>query len=282
MDTVEHRKIITDELNYKEKSKYFKAFSSAQRPLFSQKVDNDTLYLSADTLISANPSDTLNYIMAIRDVKIFKSDLQAISDSLYYSDVDSMFRLFLDPVCWSDTTQFSGDTISLQLTNDAVSDIYVDKNAFIATLDMAEYYNQIKGKKIHAILDSSELVQMNTKGNAESIYFLKDSDDKYVGANKNLCSHMTFNFKDEEMVNTIFYTEPENTMVPMGKATNEDLFLTGFTWREAERPRSFLELRVISKSQQIANPSGEGNDPFEAEVNKVFLNDKQIKNDKKQ
>lgn len=281
VDTVENRSILTDELNYREEAKYYKAFAKERRPLFSQRVDDDTLYLSADTLISANPSDTLSYLQATKDVKIFKTDLQAICDSLYYSDLDSIFWLFKDPVCWSDTTQFSGDTISIKLTEDSVSDIFANNNAFIITLDTADYYNQIKGKTIHSILDSGELVKMIIKGNAESIYLVKDSDNAYIGANKNLCSHMTFHFANKELVSTEFYTEPENTMVPMKRATDAELYLAGFNWRDKERPLSSLQIRTLSFSKTIGpQEPPDQRDDFEKEVERIILNEESEDNNK--
>ncbi len=50
-DTSEHMSIVSDVLAYQKSSEFFKAYGK-QRPIFKSAVDNDTLYLSADTLLS--------------------------------------------------------------------------------------------------------------------------------------------------------------------------------------------------------------------------------------
>jgi len=268
LDSIDNRTIITDELEYKEEVSYYKATAKDKRPLFSQVVEDDTLYLSADTLISSNEADSLSFISAIKDVRIFKNDLQAICDSLYYSDQDSLFRLFQDPVCWSDTTQFSGDTITIKLTDNKVSDIIADKNGFIITHDSGDFYNQIKGKKIHSYLDSNELKLMVIKGNAESIYMVKDEEKAYVGANKNTCSHMAFHMKNQELDHIDFYTQPDNNMVPMEKAAPNDLKLDGFVWRISERPKDKDQLRNFKFIGEPIQVNEE--DEFESKVFEIF------------
>jgi len=274
VDTVENRKIETDELVYKQESKFYKAIAQSRRPLFSQLVEEDTLFLSADTLVSSNPSDSVNFLRAVSSVKIFKTDLQAICDSLYYSSLDSIFQLFKDPVCWSDTTQFSGDTISIQLENDNVSDIIANKNAFVISSDSDEYYNQIKGKYIHSILDSNALKKTIVKGNAESIYMLKDDDEALVGPNKNTCSHMDFHFDSDSLKRIEFFTQSENKMVPMEKTTDADLYLTGFKWRESEKPKDKFAIRVrkFRQSEPVEEEieSKEEKDEFESTVDEII------------
>jgi lipopolysaccharide export system protein LptA len=50
-DTSEHMSIVSDVLAYQKSSEFFKAYGK-RRPIFKSAVDNDTLYLSADTLLS--------------------------------------------------------------------------------------------------------------------------------------------------------------------------------------------------------------------------------------
>ena len=50
-DTSQHMAIVSDVLAYQKSSEFFKAYGK-NRPVFKSAVDNDTLYLSADTLLS--------------------------------------------------------------------------------------------------------------------------------------------------------------------------------------------------------------------------------------
>jgi len=267
-DTVDGRTILSDYFIYRDSSSYVQANAVKVRPLFMQRVEDDTLYVAADTLISAEPSDSLKYLKAITDVMIYKKDLQAVCDSMYYGDLDSTFTLFRNPICWSDTTQFKGDTIDIILRNDEVREIVARKKAFIATRHLTGYFDQIKGRYLHSYLDSNELKKMLIKGNAEALYFLRDDDDAYVGANKTICSHMTFYFENEELDNIMFYTEPASTMTPMELAKGSLISLEGLQWEIQRRPRVLEGMRtmVISALPQDAEPV----DDFEEEILKIL------------
>lgn len=265
LDTEEDRSIRSERLFYKEKEGYYRAEKNGQRPVFQQLVDGDTLYLSADTLISVHKeNDTLNHILAVDAVRIFKSDLQAKCDSLYYSEKDSVFMLFQAPVCWSDSTSIKGDSILIQLQNEKVSDIESIDNAWIITEHQSGYYDQIKGKHIHSYMKNDELEKMVVKGNAESIYMIKDDDEAYVGPNKTICSHMTFFFENEELDNIRFYTEPDSQMTPMDKTSQQHLHLEGFLWDDSQRPQDCLSIRL----PQIGRPVHVGKeiDEFESAI----------------
>lgn len=269
-DTVQDIVVESDRFEYKEKESFYKAIVDNQRPLFRQFVDGDTLYLSADTLISGAIGDSVNYLKAIRSVEIFKSDLQAVCDSLYYDDIDSTFVLFDNPISWSDTTQILGDTLSIKLKNEKVSDIIASQNAFIASVDEGGYYNQIKGRLIHSFLDSNTLTHMSVKGNAESLYFLKDSEKKYIGPNYTACSHMVFYFANKEIDKINFFTEPSSKMTPMKRATESQFKLSGFAWNASVRPKSWESLRLI-KSGNSNLPKERSKDVFEEKVNDVIF-----------
>ena len=43
--------------------------------------------------------------------------LQAVSDSLFYSGKDSIFKLFIEPIVWASGSKVTGDTIYLYTKN---------------------------------------------------------------------------------------------------------------------------------------------------------------------
>ena len=267
-DTLEDRSIRSDKLFYKKESGYYRAEKQTLRPVFLQLIDGDTLYVSADTLVRIqSDQDSLNHIKAVDDVQIFKSDLQARADSMYYAEVDSIFKLFKRPLCWSDSTAISGDTILLYLKNEEVSEIETLSKAWIITEHSSGYYDQIKGRHIHSFLDSSQLQKMIVKGNAESIYMIKDDEEAYVGPNKTVCSHMTFYFENEELDHIKFYTQPDSKMTPMAKASTAELKLEGFIWDESQRPQDCVSIRLPGMTRpQTSEKPPEQMDEFESAV----------------
>ncbi len=187
-------------------------------------------------------------ILAYHDVRIFKSDLQAVSDSLSYSTVDTMFRLFTDPIIWSDTSQFTADTVRIQLANDKIDRIYLRQNSFIINSPDEIFYNQIKGKHSTAFFDSSELRRVRVVGNAESVYYALDDEEAYIGVNKTICSDMLIFFGDNEVEGIRFYTEPKATLFPMKETDHAGLQMEGFHWQVEKRPKTLDDLFVAKQS----------------------------------
>lgn len=187
-------------------------------------------------------SEDARIILAFHDVRIFKSDLQALCDSLSYSSVDSMFRLFKQPIIWSDTSQFTADTVNIQLANDKIDRIFLRQNSFIINSPDEFFFNQIKGKHSVAVFDSSELRRVRVEGNAESVYYALDDDKAYIGVNKTVCSEMLILFGNNEVEGIKFYTQPKATLFPMEKADHEGLKMPGFNWQIKRRPTSVEDL----------------------------------------
>ena len=243
-DTVENLSILSEELAYDKSKNYIKA--SGGRPLLSILVGKDTLFLASDTLVSSETEDTLSKKMldAYTDVRIYKTNLQATCDSLSYSASDSLFKLYRNPVIWSDTSQFKADSIYMQLANNQIDRIILYQNGLIINTPDFQYFNQITGTEITAFFNYGNLNRMKVNGNAESIYFARDEEDAYLGMNQTTCSEMLILFGANEVDQIKFFSQPNATMTPMAKIQESPPTLTGFSWDFEKRPQSVLELRI--------------------------------------
>jgi len=254
-DTANDYTILSYRMDYNKKSEYVNAFGAfgldgvGGRPLMKSVVDGDTLFMSADTLVSFKPdsASTHRLLLAHHDVRIFKSDLQAVCDSLSFSSADSIFWFFkLDsiqqPLLWSDTSQFSGDTIRLLMKNNKPDRMYLKKNAFVINSEDGILFNQIKGRNITATFRDSEAKEMFVEGNAEAVYYAIDEKGAYVGMNQTACSEMRMYFNKKKVELIKFYTEPSGKFTPMSKAGKENNALQGFFWEEKRRPSSWQDI----------------------------------------
>lgn len=281
-DTIDNREIESDVFLYREKDEYFKAIAESRRPLVKQLVDKDTLYFSADTLISAKDSlDGTQFMEAVRYVKIFKSDLQAVCDSMFFSERDSIIFLHGSPIVWSDTTQFTADTIKLVLKDDEIKEIIASSNAFIISNEVDEYYNQIKGSYIHAYLDSNRLKKMIVRGNSESLYFIRDEEDAMLGPTRTICGHMAFYFNASDLLTVRYYAEPDSELIPIQKASADELRLKDFKWSEQLKPRRWQDVLKVSRSLAGTDVSRKPQDEYEKDVNEIIKKANAIKGGKK-
>jgi lipopolysaccharide export system protein LptA len=247
-DTSERISILCDTANYNNKTSFFRAWGNDyERPILLSEVDADTLFLSADTLISYRPdsleNDSVRMMLAFNDVRIFKSNLQGRCDSLVYDGTDSTFRFFVNPVMWSDSSQFSADTMHIKMADNKIDRILLYQQSTIINTNDEIFYNQIQGKYITVFFADSEIRRMFVDGNALSVYYAQNEEKAYSGVNKTLCAEMMMYFEEGELDNIRFYTQPEGEFLPMDKANHEGLKVPGFRWEISRRPRNLDDLK---------------------------------------
>lgn len=246
-DTSAQISIFCQHADYDKETGYFKAAGGSWgRPWLVTLMEGDSLFLAADTLVSlkidTSAADSTRLLLAYHDVRVYKTDLQAICDSLIYNSVDSLFRFFHEPLVWSDTSQFDADTIAISMANKEVDKINLHSNSMIVNSADEILYNQIQGKNITAFFHKGELKKMQVVGNAQSVYYALDEAKAYVGVNKTLCSEMMLYFGGNSVEGIRFYAEPQSTFYPVQRADHEGLKLKGFHWETARRPRNFAML----------------------------------------
>ncbi len=239
-DTASHSMIDGDSLFFNKNENRVIAVGKGRQPLF-RSYDNpqDTFYLQGDTLI-AFQHDTITKkktILAYHKVTVFRSDVQAICDSLAYSETDSLFTLYKNPVIWSDTSQFFADTIRIRQENHKLKNIFLRQNALIINSPDLKFFNQIKGRNIRADFDSTNLSFVDVSGNAEAVYYIRDDRNAYIGVNKIICSNIQVTFGNNKVDRIYFLTKPDGTMFPMIGTDHTKLRLKEFKWLFTEKPK---------------------------------------------
>lgn len=197
--------------------------------------------LTAKDTIPFNPMDTAltRAIKAYHHVNVFKSNMQAKADSLFYTSGDSTLRWYKNPILWAQGSQQTGDTIYLQLRNKKVNSVQIIQNAFAVNVDTdSTKFNQIKGKLITGFFKEGKLHTMYVDGNAESVYFTKTDDGKkYDKLNQTISSRIKIIFKGSEISEVVPIKNVEGLTKPVAEM-KADVILTGFIWKPELRPRS--------------------------------------------
>ena len=227
---------------YGQASDYFRdqGITKIYNNAFVAKVteDNDTLFMTADTLVSIDSNDPeKKRILAYHKVRIFKKDLQGIADSLEYRAVDSMIYFYNDPVLWTQGNQLTADSVSMLIENNTISRMFLVDNAFVISQDTAMNFNQIKGREMTAEFSGKNISRVIVEGNGESLFFaLDEKEQAFMGMNKIICSNITIRFKEGKVNNLSFYVKPEASFIPPHELKKEDKTLKGFEWRDDIKP----------------------------------------------
>lgn len=200
----------------------------------------DTLFLYADSLFLFQGDKKLKQkesIKAYKKVKIFKSDIQGVCDSLVYEKSDSVLSMYSSPIIWNGVNQITADTIHFFINNNQLDSFHLRNNSFLISNEKGLHYNQVKGKNMKGFLDSNNIKYIRVYGNGQSIYYAKEDSVNYIGINKIDCSEMEFYFYNKKIVKGVFITSPEGFMYPLDEFKPEELKLKGFIWREKEKPQ---------------------------------------------
>jgi lipopolysaccharide export system protein LptA len=196
--------------------------------------------IQKDTTVK-NPADTLRTrtIKAYNNVRIYKSNLQAKADSLFYSAADSTLRWFKDPIIWSENSQQTGDTIYVQFKQKKINNFQVLSNGFMVNTEGdSTKFNQVKGLVMTGFFKDGELKTMYVDGNAESIYFTKQKENnKEVDKmNQTVSARLKFDFKGKEIASMMAIKDIEGAYFS-DQDIPTDPHLTGFTWKPELRPK---------------------------------------------
>lgn len=245
------------------------SFLATKKPLMIIKQENDSIYITADTLFSARLTDlygvkdslvkdtvkgvkvvnaekakdsTNRYFEAYRNVRVFSDSLQAVCDSLFYSFKDSVFRMYDNPVVWAKESQVTGDTLYLFTKNKKAERFQVIDHSFLVNKMDPEVYNQIKSSRMDGWFIDGNIDSVRARGYAECIYYIQDEDSAYTGINESKCDIMDIYFKNQELHKVVFRSQVTGTLWPIRQKSPSEMRLENFQWLEARRPKTKFEL----------------------------------------
>ncbi len=266
LDTAQAISVIANNIKA---SRQNNTFLATQHPLMIIRQENDSIYITADSLFAGrlsdlkgyvdfpSPKDTIKsatvvsstdsanrnrYFQAYHHVRIFSDSLQAVSDSLFYSGRDSIFQLFNDPVVWASNNQVTGDTIYLFTKNKKAERLYVFENGMVVSKSGENLYNQIKGNSLNGYFNDGSIDYMRAKGSAESVYYAKDENNEFVGMNSANADIIDMYFVDKELNRVVFRRDITGIFGPISQVPEDKKILRNFKWLEKRRPKTKFEL----------------------------------------
>lgn len=201
------------------------------------KIDSTFL----DRKIVLKDTARVRILYAFHGAKIFKSDLQAKADSMFYSNSDSTIRCYNKPMIWTQGSQLSGDTINLIMKNKKLDKMDMYPDAFIVNIEKNDstHFNQVGGKKMRGFFKDNKLSRVYFDGNVECIYFVRDSATKLVtDMQRSFSSRMRLYLKNNEVTDLAFLTKPDHRYIPIDKVKEDEKILKGFIWKPKDRPVS--------------------------------------------
>ncbi|MCE7056675.1 organic solvent tolerance protein OstA [Algoriphagus sp. AGSA1] len=226
--------VFGDKGEYWDERKYSLVHGNA---LVRRYFESDTLYMASDSLISQDgEADSLKYLLAFRKVRLVKSAMSGVADSLVYNYSDSSIQLFKDPVMWNQKSQITADSMVFYIANEELDRVFMKDKVFVITQDTIKNFNQMKGRTMVGYFEEGQMDRIDIDGNGESLYFALQADTVSQGINKTLSASIKLRFKEGVIQRVTYGVKPDGKFTPFQLVDEQNSRLEGFNWRFEERP----------------------------------------------
>lgn len=222
---------------YDDANGYAEAADSAVLMDFSQGPD--TMYIHADSFKVYTyfiDTDSMYRTMhGIRHVRAYRSDLQAVCDSLVYNSKDSCMVMYYDPILWQVGQQLVGEEIRAFLNDSTVDSVQVLRQALSVERIDSVHYNQATGNEMHSYFRNGEIYLTTLDGNVLVKYYPFDDDSLMIGMNHVETTELKL-YMDDRKVQKIWMPAATGTIYPVPLIPPDQLYLENFAWFDYIRP----------------------------------------------
>ena len=208
-------------------------------PTDSLTVPGDSLHVPTDSLsLAPKDSTKISFIYGIRNVKVFRNDMQVACDSLAYTDLDSLIRLYENPIVWNEIKrQYSADSITVIVKNRSIDRASLMSNAFIIVQEDTLSYDQIRGTEMMAYFDSTGALRLfDSMGGASGVFYIEENGS-LATVNKFESKMLTATLKDGNIQDLNYFDAVKTDAYPVVQMKKDEKILKGFDWQPDKRPK---------------------------------------------
>ena len=237
-------------------------------------ADSTAVIPGDSTAVNRPPRDTtpIRYVLAWNNVKMYRSDMQAACDSMVFSELDSIARLYGEPVLWNEVrNQLTADEMQLLMKDGTFSRGSMLTNAWIISKQDSVHFNQIKSTEMLGYFYDSKLYRFDALGGVSAIFYMAD-EDVITTVNLKESRSLTAALKDGQAQRLLYMESIKSDAYPVGDVEPEKQRLKGFVWRGDERPvsRETITAREVRTSERKQYERMQR--PLFRETNKYFDN----------
>ena len=200
----------------------------------------DSLFMHGDTLqmVSYNlNTDSLYRLMkAYHKVRMYRTDVQGVCDSLVYNSKDSCMTMYVDPILWNEGQQLLGEQIKIYMNDSTIDWAHIINQALTVEMKDSIHYNQVSGKEMKAYFENGDMRHIEVIGNVLTAFYPEEKDSTMTGFNCLEGSLLHLYMKDKKMEKGLFVGKSNGTMYPMDQIPPDKLRLPAFSWFDYVRP----------------------------------------------
>ncbi len=237
-DTVNRNMLTGDYCFYNELTENAVATRRAVAVDYSQ---GDSLFMHADTLrlitFNLNTDSVYREMRAYHKVRAYRTDVQAVCDSMVYTSKDSCLTMYTDPILWQGPQQLLGEEIKVYMNDSTIDWAHIISQALAIEQKDSVHYNQVSGKEMMAYFQEGEMRRVEVNGNVLVVYYpVEERDSSLIGMDYTEGSFLRMLLKDRRMERGSFIGKATGTMYPMDQIPPDKMRLPAFVWFDYIRP----------------------------------------------
>ncbi|MEG1866657.1 MAG: OstA-like protein [Bacteroides sp.] len=201
----------------------------------------DSLFMHADTLMMVSfnlDTDSLYRIMrAFHKVRMYRTDVQGVCDSLVYHSKDSCLTMYHDPVLWNEGQQLLGEEIKVYMNDSTIDWAHIINQALTVEQKDSIHFNQVSGKEIKSYFEGGEMRKVDVIANVLVIFYpIDEKDSTMIGMNTSETSLLNMYLKDRKMKKMVMSPKSNGVLYPMNQIPLDKMKLPSFVWLAYLRP----------------------------------------------
>lgn len=218
---------------------------------------DSTALAAADSTSADDGRDTtkVRFVKGWHNVKIYRTDIQARCDSLYFSQLDTLLRMYQDPVIWNEGRhQLSSESVVMKMQDNSFDRANLHGNAMIISQEDTVHFDQIKSTEMLGYFNSDNtLRRFDALGGVNAMFFMQE-DSVITMLNSKQAQFMMVTMKNGTAERLKYYETVESDAFPVFDLPRDKQRLKGFKWRIEERPKSRREItdRTLRHSRRAS------------------------------
>lgn len=207
--------------------------------------EKDTLFVHADTLrlftFNIETDSVYRVLHGYFHARAFRSDVQAVSDSLVFISKDKKLSLYRDPIVWSGNRQILGEEINVFCNDSTIDSVYVERQAFLAEQVDSTHFNQVSAQLMRSYFEKGEMKRNFADGNVYVVNYPLERDSTLLYQNYTETSQLRMYMKNRKL-SKLWAPAAKGAYYAIGMAPPDKTFLESFAWFDYIRPRDKYDL----------------------------------------
>lgn len=214
---------------------------ATQRAVAVDYSQGDSLFMHGDTLrlvsFNFNTDSVYREMRVYHKVRAYRSDIQAVCDSLVYNSKDSCMTMYTDPVLWHGSEQLLGEQIKIYMNDSTIDWAHIINQALTIEQKDSVHYNQVSGKEMMAYFRDGDIRQVDVNGSVMVIFYpVEERDSSLILMNYSEGAFLRMLLKNRQMERGAFIGKASGTAYPMNQIPEDKYRLASFVWLDYMRP----------------------------------------------